>query len=238
MSQTIRVVDREERFVRLLEKTGLYRFFSQLFAASPSPWLIQDIVEYNLLTTAYHFHETFGEPRRLEDDGWVRVADVIAVEFTCLFSAPGEHYIPPYESFYIDELHIEQAEDPGCRITFPGGSWKGFIGQRSASEVRILYETAGLEMNPEFHDLPDHISVELDFLAHLTSRQTDALEQGLLEVTTGYASQEEDFRHSHLDRWCSIFLERVISNPISHFYRQIAIGLDGFLTRALSDRAH
>jgi len=229
VSDTTQVLEREEREAGLLEKVGLYHFFSRLFAAPPSLWIIQDIVEHNLLTAAYHFHRDLEDPQRLEDEGWVKMADMIAVEFTSLFSAPGKHYLPPYESFYVNELRVEQVEDVDCGTSFQEGSWKGFIGQRSTSEVRALYEAAGLEMSPEFHDLPDHISAELDFLAHLASRQVGALERGLLEVAADYARQGDDFRSYHLDRWCPTFLGCVKANPVSHFYHRVAVALDGFL---------
>lgn len=213
----------------LLEEAGLCRFFSQLFAAPPPPWLLQDIVENGPLTIACHFRETSTSPHPLEDPGWTGAGEEIAVEFTALFSAPGEHYLPPYESFYMDELCLEQSEEAGCGIAFEGGTRKGFIGQQSASAVRAFYARAGLELNPAFHDLPDHLAAELAFLAHLADCQVGALQQGHSELAANYARQAEQFRRSHLDRWYPAFLAQVQANPISRFYCQVAMGLEGFL---------
>lgn len=226
----------EDREAGLLVEAGLYRFFSQLFAAPPPPWLLQDLVTHCLLTTACHFHETSTNPHPLEDPGWASVGEELAVEFTALFSAPGEHYLPPYESFYVDELHLEQSEEAGCGTAFAGGTRKGFIGQQSASAVCTLYARAGLELNPAFHDLPDHLAAELAFLAHLADCQASALQQGHSELAAHCARQAEQFRHSHLDRWCPAFLARVQANPISRFYCQVAVGLEGFLAGSTASR--
>ena len=230
MSAAIGVLEQSEvEADRLLEKAGLYRFFSRLFAAPPPLELIQDIAEHDLLTTACHFHQTAGRFQRLEDGRWASMAEEIAVEFTRLFSAPGTHYLPPYESFYVDDLHIEGAEDAGCGVAFQEGVWKGFIGQQSASQLGALYAAAGLEINPAFHDLPDHFAAELEFLAYLATCQASALQQGHSELAARYACQAEQFRRGHLDRWGPAFLARVQANPISRFYCQVAVGLEGFL---------
>jgi TorA maturation chaperone TorD len=230
MSAGMRVLERiDEGPDRLVEKAGVYGFFSRLFAAPPSVPLLQDLVDHDLLTAACRFHGVPVDPRRLEEASWVTGAEEIAVEFTGLFSAPGEHYLPPYESFYVDELRIEKAEGMDCGSSFATGPRQGYIGQRSAFEVRALYRLAGLQMNPAFCDLPDHLAAELDFLAHLASRRADYVQQELLVAAAACAVQERSFLDNHPNRWCPVFLGHIIASPVSHFYRQVATALAGFL---------
>jgi len=82
----------------------------------------------------------------------------LAVEYARLFIGPG-HHIAPYATLYFGDM--------GASLWGPVTSWvKGFI------------EEAGFDYKPDFHDLPDHVSVELEFMQEITSRLAQARENG------------------------------------------------------------
>lgn len=47
---------------------------------------------------------------------------------------------------------------------------EGAIGGTSAQMMRQCYESAGVEPEASFHDLPDHVAMQLEFLARLYER--------------------------------------------------------------------
>ena len=68
----------------------------------------------------------------------------LSVEYATLFVGPYELKAPPYGSVYLDE---------GRRV----------MGD-STIEVIRMYQEAGLTLDENFKELPDHIAVELEFI--------------------------------------------------------------------------
>lgn len=172
-----------------VELAGRYRFLSRLLAAPPDAELLADA-------------ETLG----LIDAGWEDRLEQIQVEFTRLFSAPGPDAIPVHQSVYTDVLRIEPAEPAtqSCGAAFSGGEFAGYLGGPCCAELRRCYAAAGYRPRPD--EMPDHIAVELDFMAHLLLASAEAA---------------EDFRARFLDRWVEVFVQRVRANTVSDFYRRV-----------------
>lgn len=127
----------------------------------------------------------FLEENRDKDDE--EFYNLIAVEYTRLFitAIPGLP-CPPYESIYRED-------------TVMGNSTLGVIDS---------YSRAGLKVMENFHDLPDHIAVELEFLYYLASN----------ENTEAYDS----FIREHFSKWVPKFCEEVEKNDRVGFYRNAA----------------
>ena len=83
--------------------------------------------------------------------------DELAVEFAGLFLGPGGH-ISPHES-----VHHQRS-----------GGQSGLLWGESTAEVKRFIESTGLSYDPEYKGLPDHISVELEFMQQLTLREEQA----------------------------------------------------------------
>lgn len=119
--------------------------------------------------------------------------DALAVEHTRLFVGPGDHPCPPYESVYRD---AESGDDLGP-VMGP-----------STDAVRRWYLEYGLAPDESWTDLPDHVSVELEFAGHLAATgEDDALEQ---------------FADEHLREWLPAFLDRVEESTREPFYAVLA----------------
>lgn len=122
-------------------------------------------------------------------------------EYTRLFVAAYPKVVaPPYSSIYLNE---------------------GLVWGQSTSEVIKLYKSAGLDISIDFHDIPDHIAAELEFLSYLILEQqrVDRADTGL---TGMLASVEKQFLADHFLRWTPSFLSRVVENSRCVFYSGIA----------------
>jgi TorA maturation chaperone TorD len=110
-------------------------------------------------------------------------------EYQRLFEPPSP-IAPPYESLYLGSLLGERMED-----------------------VLKFYKSEGIQPSPDYHELPDHITVELDFLSRLAYR------------VSGGNSQERmlKFIELHILNWVPQFLELVKENTKEKYYRELAI---------------
>jgi TorA maturation chaperone TorD len=178
----------------LQELAGQYRFLSRLLAAPPDAALLADAEAVGLL-----------------EAGWESRLEAIQVEFTRLFAAPGPNAIPVHQSVYTDVLRIEPAEAGSliCGASFSGGEYPGYLGGETCAELRRCYAAAGFE--PPATEMPDHIAVELDFLAHLLLTDPDSASA---------------WQPRFLGRWAKSFAAKVAANPVSEFYRRVGRRLD------------
>ena len=91
---------------------------------------------------------------------------------------------------------------------------EGSIGGTSAQMMRSCYETAGVVPSESFHDLPDHVAMQLEFVARL-------MERGARGDADGVAMAQEfcsEFIHAWagpLERACASASGRF---PAAHVY--------------------
>jgi TorA maturation chaperone TorD len=130
--------------------------------------------------------------------------EVLAVEYTRLFLGPGKH-ISPHESVH------HQRDD---------GQWGNLWG-KSTAEVKKFIESTGLGYVNEYKGLPDHISVELEFMQHLTLHEKKAWEEDS-DKAVAYQEVEKKFVEAHLIQWIPSFCEKVIEHAELSFYRAMA----------------
>lgn len=127
--------------------------------------------------------------------------DEMAVEYTALFLGPGGH-ISPHES-----VHAES----------DGALWG-----RSTSEVKRYIESAGFAYDPEDHRLPDHISVELEFMAALAGQEAQAYRDEDYPEASRRIGVQKKFLARHLGKWAPAFCRQVAERSELPFYREIA----------------
>jgi TorA maturation chaperone TorD len=129
----------------------------------------------------------------------------LAIEYTRLFVGPGKH-IPPYESVHHEKEGVQS-----------GQLWGELTGQ-----VKHIIETSGLEYKSEYTGMPDHISVELEFMQHVIQRETQAWEAGDDETALLCLENEKKFVDEHLLGWIPNFCEKVSEAAEMPFYREMA----------------
>ncbi|MBI2441413.1 MAG: molecular chaperone TorD family protein [Lentisphaerae bacterium] len=157
----------------------------------------------------------------LLDAGWETRIEDLQVEYTRLFAAPGLDAIPVHQSVYTDVLRIEpaaaEALDDG--IKFSGGEFHGYLGGESCGELRRWYAAYGFE--PPATEMPDHIAVELDFLAHLLDAQAAAMETGAADQAGAWGALAREFFERFPQRWLDAFAGKVAANAVSVFYGRV-----------------
>lgn len=115
-----------------------------------------------------------------------------------LFVGPSRLVAPPWESVY-------RSED-------------GLLFQQATLEVRGLYRKAGLSVPNRGREADDHISFELDYMAHLCSMQ--------MEGDADARSEQGSFLNEHLLAWLPEFAGRISG---SGFYEVVANVLIAFV---------
>ncbi|NOX97111.1 MAG: molecular chaperone TorD family protein [Nitrospirae bacterium] len=128
----------------------------------------------------------------------------LTLEYTRLFIGPGRH-ISPHESVYR-----EDKED------------KGLLWGEATVEVKEIIEGAGLEYKADYKGIPDHISIELEFMQRLTKYEHEAWESGDREKACRCLEYEKLFLESHLDKWVPLFCDKVMEEGKLTFYREMA----------------
>ncbi len=138
-----------------------------------------------------------------------------------------------FEKTDINDLRLDHARlfmGPFQLAAAPFGSVyleaKRTLMGESTLEITEIYREAGLEMANDFHNPPDHIIAELEFLAYLLSAQAEA------GADTDAAQNIEDikqrFINRHLGAWIEPFTIKLEQGAETGFYRLL-----GSLTRKM-----
>ena len=182
------------------ERRGLYGFLAEVFRAAPTPELLRRIKDNGFLETltAAGAHLGGGFLQRPEDE----LLEDLAVEYTRLFLGPGKH-VQPYAAIYL------------------GGAGASLCGLATVW-ARDFMERAGFTLTPEHHGLPDHVSVELEFMAGMAEREARAMEGADLEAAAECRRIKKAFLQSHLGRWLREFCGHAAEHAELTFYREMA----------------
>jgi TorA maturation chaperone TorD len=130
-----------------------------------------------------------------------QLLEELAVEFTALFLGPGGH-ISPHESVQIEDH---------------GGYWGD-----ATTEVRRFITETGIEYDSDYNGIPDHISVELEFLGELARRESLAWGREDTAAAGNCLAYQRDFLDEHLGQWVEKFCTRVVETGELSLYRDVA----------------
>ncbi len=192
------VADRRAETAR--QRSQLYGFLAALYRHEPTADFLRRLREpaftKALSGAGCHLEsDVFGRP---EDE----LADELAVEFTRLFIGPGKH-VSPHESVHRNA----------------GG---GQLWGEATGEVMSFINRCGFAFSPEYLGLPDHISVEMEFMEALVAREAGAWGRNDLGEATKLLKLEKDFIDNHLGRWIPRFCREVMASADQTFYGKIA----------------
>jgi TorA maturation chaperone TorD len=126
--------------------------------------------------------------------------EYLAVEHARLFIGPFHVVAPPYGSVYLDS--------------------KAVMGE-STARVAEFYQANGLQLAEDFHELPDHVAVELEFMSYLANRQSEAA-VGNSNEASRLSGMQRGFLATYLLPWLEAFTGVIIEDGESPFYRAIA----------------
>jgi TorA maturation chaperone TorD len=164
---------------------------------------------YNFLAAA------FGDPPTLE---WVAAMKDVLPEaqtgsldelrraYTRLLIGPGAGYAPPYASIYLN----------------PPANGKPQLWGPEAVAVEAIYREAGLDIAPGQPRVPDHLTLEMQFMQHLCAREIDADLRGESKETARWRERQCVFLRDHLWPWLPRFASRVSEVEAHPIYRTLA----------------
>lgn len=149
--------------------------------------------------------------------------EFIRQDFNDLFMVPGEKYVTPYESVYVDELRSE------------GSSNKKLLMGPSTMNVKKFYEKAGFKLSEKNIELPDFAGVEIQFVAELLKAERIHLENGESGEATAVKNLRQEFLKSHLGRWIEPLCNKIFENAESDFYKGIALFTKRIILQDIDD---
>jgi TorA maturation chaperone TorD len=126
----------------------------------------------------------------------------LAVEYARLFVGPFGLKAPPYGSIYLDNDHTVMGP--------------------STIETISFYEVEGLTRDEGFHELPDHIAVEMEFMYYLIYREVETLQKNDKALAETYHHKQEQFRVNFLSKWVPQFCQNIINETDNSFYKALA----------------
>ncbi len=117
---------------------------------------------------------------------------------------------------------------PPCPLY--GGEYKK--GRKGVMEELIrFYNYFGLRPSPRSRDMPDHITIELEFMHFLTFREVTALRHQ--QDRTSYLRAERDFLERQLCAWVPSLLEKLGRQKPHPFYAALTGLAEAFLAADL-----
>jgi len=184
-------------------RSNVYGFLAAIYSQEMTADLLQQIKDPRfqriLSDLGIDFKNEFFH--KLEEE----LLEDLAVEYARLFLGPGKH-ISPHEA-----IHHKQDD----------ADW-GQLWGKSTVEVKKFVESTGLSYTDEYKGLPDHISVELEFMQQLTRREEEACKEDDMDGVMYCLKIEKKFIEDHIYRWVPIFCEKVIKEAELPFYRELA----------------
>jgi TorA maturation chaperone TorD len=99
--------------------------------------------------------------------------------------------------------------------------------------VRGIYRRAGVDISEDFHDAPDHIAAELEFMYFLIFKEVEALGESDVGRAIGFLDQQRAFLRDYLLAWVPEFTEKVEEVAETEFYKNLARATRAFLEENL-----
>lgn len=128
--------------------------------------------------------------------------EALAIEHARLFLGPFQLVAPPYGSYYLEDK-------------------KSVMGDSTAA-AEFFYRNCGLRLADDFHELPDHLTVELEFMSFLAFSQRQAETTANGEDSKRLVGLQREFLEKFLIPWLQPFTAAVIDDGEAPFYQAVA----------------
>ncbi len=208
----------EDREALIALKEGIYSFLSSVFNSSPQEKHISLLNDEDIIDVLHQLSPEsvpyLKPPARV---------DLIRQDFNDLFMVPGEKYVTPYESVYVDENRADG---------LPG---KKLLMGPSAVDVKKFYKKAGFKLSQKNIELPDFAGTEIEFVATLLREERAYLENDKLEEAYSLDKSRMEFLKLHLGRWIEQLCDRIFKNAESDFYKGIALLAKRFVLQDINN---
>ncbi len=189
------------------ERQEMYRFLAGLFLRPPTAALLALLGEGGAVALFPAEDEASPSPWMREVSTFCEeikaMPDPVGemeAEHTALFVLPSG--VLPHEAVYVDE--------------------KKRLGGRVTMAVARFYEEAVIEMSGECIEMPDHLGMELEFMARLCGLEKLFREEADLISSQVSLTLQKEFMNRHLGCWARQCCEEVMNKAGYGFYRAVA----------------
>jgi putative dimethyl sulfoxide reductase chaperone len=187
-------------------REDLCRFLSACYY-EPDPVFAEERLFDSMVAAATRLDpELAASASRLREAFAAHDLETLLVDYARLFLGPPQALARPYASSWM--------------------SGDKAVMQESTLRVVDLYRQAGFDLDESFHEVPDHVAAELEFLYLLTFREnraTDAHGRGTV------ARLRSRFLDEHLARWTGSFTAAMAAAAETDFYGALAAMTDRFV---------
>lgn len=164
-----------------------------------------------------HLDRGYGQVRRFFSFASTDIRTQLAVEYARVFLAAGvfsqdEATAVPYESVFTSEGHLMM--------------------QESRDDVVRRYAADGFAVNPDIHEPEDHLSFELEYLAHMSGRALAALEHDDLATVRANLQRQREFIDAHLLNWIGDLHDVAEAYAKTTFYTGMLLVAQGALEQS------
>jgi len=183
-----------------MERSGLYSLLAAVFRCELTEDLLGSLLDTGFLQSLAAVGVNVDGFSHLERNQ--SSLNQLSLEYSRLFTGPGRH-VSPYESVLL------------------GGGGGSLWGPETIAVKKFILKS-GFSYDEKYHGLPDHISVEIEFMAHLTGLEARAWECGNCEKAANCLRLQKEFLDQHLGRWLDPFSEKVQQLAQLPFYSEMA----------------
>jgi DMSO reductase family type II enzyme chaperone len=136
----------------------------------------------------------------------------------------------PYVEFQGEYIRLFDvgAVRPPCPLY--GGEW-GRSRRSSMEDALRFYQYFGMKMNEDARELPDHVTVQLEFMQVMA--HTEAVTRASKVDPLPVVRAERDFLSRHLARWWPLLRKKIVMQSPSPFYDGLTATTDIFLAADL-----
>jgi TorA maturation chaperone TorD len=201
----------EERVQLSSYRSSVYGFLARVYQKELTGELLEHLRSPRFVGVLEELGLQLGEeftstlPEELLED--------LAVEYTRLFLGPGKH-VSPHESVHRTD----------GKPTDVGVLWGA-----ATVEVKKFVESLGLKYREGAHNIPDHISHEMELMQKVVERECEAWKKEETGEALYCLKVEKMFLEDHLVKWVPAFTRQVIDLAEHRFYREIAEVTGGFI---------
>lgn len=221
-----------EEYAALLEKKrDIYLLLAAFFAREPSAEFLGELnnsgIENYISALSepgeVQAQESFGtgdnSPLLPADELSDAVAEGLADEFCRIFLGPTGHLLP-YES-------VQCTDGEGA-----GGFW----GEKTA-QVKLFMARFGLELNENDIRVPDHMSLEFEFMGRMLDKLLTFLREKERDQATikNLENGMAEFLQSHISKWIPGFCQKLMDRDLSDFFLRMVGFTNNFILSEIED---
>ena len=209
---TTRRTGPDDRLIGLQARAALFNLLAQAFNY-PDQLLVEKLVSGEFTATLNEWLNVL-QP----EAAWTDRIAVMERKYT----AAGQNEAELLLEMEKDYTRMFFSSKPRLVYLFESVYKEGKLLQESTFEIARLYYEAGLNLVDDFKLPPDHIAVELEFMAYLYFNELAAMKKGNKENEALGQELQKETLEKHLTNFGRTFAEKVVAHAATDFYKIMA----------------